>query len=330
MYEDELEMLLKLHRAQGGQEKAIIARIAKDAYEHPRVYGFDSEEDVGEVFCEYWNRIVAIIEHYKPCGQSFCAYVVASFRYFAMAVKHRNAANWDRECAVFEEERHQNRDYQGETAVDADGLMPQVLTPGPTPLSRDAERKRIAYLCVKLAHRLDDDFLERLAKATGIERAELMRHVEAARRLPVCQNRHYRAHLHGRDAAWLRLRVYERRLWRNPEPGFRAYLAPKIDRDRRLYLSAVDGLRHSRSALTNTEVARILGVSKSTVDSGLNRFLRNCGMVPKMARSGVQFRQLGGNHGYSGGDQQRPQARGIAGGRTRPLLVRSGGQGPVV
>lgn len=61
---------------------------------------------------------------------------------------------------------------------------------------------------------------------------------------------------------------------REMDPDKRQMLKARIAKDQGVYLRACQVIQNSRTMLPNKQVAEILGVSKSTVDSGVARILR--------------------------------------------------------
>jgi hypothetical protein len=266
-----------------------MAGVAEAVYESPGHYGFRSVDEVGEAFCQYWHRIEALPEHYINTGVNFEAYLASSLRYIALSVRRSKAKEFDRQAVCYEEEY---RDYaSGYTSSSWSrydyGDSWCLRDPGPTagesrqlPEDDDARgsakafRTRLVYLCLKCAHLLDDSRLLELSRLAGVDRAILMRWIQQARleisqhSIRTCSRRR------GRDSAWVRIGVNRRRLSREVDPDRRQLLESRIHRDHSVYLRACQVIHNSRPMLSNKGVARILGISKGTVDSGVGRILK--------------------------------------------------------
>jgi hypothetical protein len=72
-----------------------------------------------------------------------------------------------------------------------------------------------------------------------------------------------------RNASWTRLRLLEARLAGESEAGRSAALASALAREEARYARAREELAALRTIVPNSVVARILGIPKGTVDSGL-------------------------------------------------------------
>lgn len=271
MAQSYLDGLVRRHRTEGGLEKSILEAIARNVYGDPDRYGFRQEDEVGEAFSRYWARIVALIDNYEESATGFEAYLTSAFRYFALSIRRDRAIQYDRENVIGMEEALSEREV-GSADAEEDECVD--LSAWKKLGSETAFRKRIGYLCAKCAHLLDDERVAMIARAVGLPPEALVRMVRAVRERTTIERKRFMSRRRGRDAAWLRMNINERRLYRQPDPAARRELSGRIDRDRRLYRYAVATMRRSRSALSNRVVAGILGESKATVDSGVTRILR--------------------------------------------------------
>ncbi len=274
----DLEELVRRHQAEGGLERVILERIAKDVYGNPARYGFRQEEDVGEAFSRYWSRILGLLARYRPGGPGFDAYLATAFRYFALSIRRDGVIDYDRETVTGREEAL--LDGCGSSEAHEPPAVPVGTAFPPVARLREASgkafRTRIGYLCAKCAHLLDDDRVTAIATAVGVDPEELLAMTALVRSRTVAERARFMSRRRGRDAAWLRMSVNARRLQRTTDPEARAELSARLERDRRLYRVAVADMKKARSVVPNRVVARILGVSKATVDSGVTRILRQC------------------------------------------------------
>jgi hypothetical protein len=266
-----------------------MAGVAEAVYESPGHYGFRSADEVGEAFCHYWNRIEALPEHYINTGANFEAYLTSSLRYIALSVRRSRAKEFDRQAVCYEEEyRGYASGYTSSSWARYEyGESWCLRDPGSTAghgrlFPEDADtrgsakafRARLVYLCLKCAHLLDDSRILELSKLAGVDRRTLMCWIQKARleisqhSIRTCSRRR------GRDSAWVRIGVNRRRLSREVDPDRRQLLESRILRDHNVYIRACQVIHNSRPMLSNKGVARILGISKGTVDSGVGRILK--------------------------------------------------------
>jgi len=277
---DELNALVdRKMQGEAGLSAMILEHIAKDVYDRPALYGFKSEDDVGEVFERYWTRIGGLADRYEDMGCGFQSFLVASLRYMSRSIRRKNAFQHDREetlnedakatldaelairCVPMTTIRH-HRVFSGIPRRDDRGV------------SATAFRRRMLFICVKCARVIDDTEAMGIAKALGIEEDELLRTLARARSSGLGIRQRTDARRRGRDAAWLRMGATSRRLTREVDTDTRRILMASIEKDRGLYNRAVRLIARSNPMLSNKAVAELLGVPKGTVDCGVGRIMR--------------------------------------------------------
>lgn len=282
------ELAARMKRGEPGADMAIVEAIALDAYKRPRLYGFSSEEDVGDAFARYWDRIVRLAERYDDSGRCFRAFAIASFRYMALSLRRQGVARRDREETFINEAKAElvaeDRPFE-RYRVPREGLRLEPCFPPKEESSFLAEafRRRVLFICLKCAHVLDDGLASEIARASGLDEGELLSLLAEARR---CGRRRYerrRARQRGREIAWLRMCARERRLARETEGPARVALRLKIDRDRDLYRRAVRHIESSSFSVPNTVVSGLLGVPKGTIDCGIVRVVRTLARAAERA-----------------------------------------------
>lgn len=283
------DLALSAREGHDDQRKQYMVGVAEAVYQSPRHYGFRNADEVGEAFCHYWTRIEAFPEHYTDTGATFEAYLTSSLRYIALSIRRTMAKEFDKQAVCFEE---RFRDYSYEhtriTRSQYDGddscchsdasvyANPRMKLPDPTDerIVARAFRCRLIYLCIKCAYLLDDSKIMELSQLSGVDPVDMMRWIHLAR-----INQHHHSirtisRRRGRDSAWMRIGVNRRRMGREVDPDKRQLLKSRIEKDHGVYMRACQVIHNTRTMVPNKQVAEILGVSKSTVDSGLARILR--------------------------------------------------------
>jgi DNA-directed RNA polymerase specialized sigma24 family protein len=283
------ELALIARDGQVEQRKQYMVGVADAVYQCPRHYGFRNADEVGEAFCHYWTRIEAFPEHYSDAGTSFEAYLTSSLRYIALSIRRSLAKEFDKQAVCLDEQSrsissgHTRVSWsQSEREDSWCRCEPSVYYRSQTKLpdERDerviarAFRTRLIYLCIKCAYLLDEPKIIELSKLSGISPIVMMRWIHLARIYQPQRSIRTISRRRGRDSAWMRIGVNRRRLAREVDPDKRQMLKSRIDRDHGVYTRACMVIHNSRTMLPNKQVAEILGVSKSTVDSGLARILR--------------------------------------------------------
>lgn len=277
MEELNLQTLIREYR-QGGQGlDRIFERIATSVYRCPRHYGFDGEDDAAEALCHYRERVCGLAERYVDNGSSFEAYVTTSLRFLARTMRREQRKRREREMVCERSER-----FGLESRMEAASLPPIFDLVGsdedclahparekPSVPELSAFKSRLVYLYLKCAWAADDEKTGRVAAAAGVPvdwlaaaAAQSLRSLEAERA------RFERLSLR-RDRSWARMRLLEGRLRDEVEPAARKRIEDAIVRERLNWDRARQEIRAFKPVVPNSVVARILGIPKGTVDSGL-------------------------------------------------------------
>lgn len=287
------ELALSARDGHEDQKKQYMVGVAEAVYQCPRHYGFRNADEVGEAFCHYWTRIETFPEHYNNSGTPFEAYLTSSLRYIALSIRRTLAKEFDKQAVCFEEgfrdylsEHSRTSRFQYESKYEGEDNWCHCKTNGytnvrlklPDPADERiiarAFRTRLIFLCIKCAYLLDDSRIIELSKLSGVSPVVMMRWVHIARMGQGQRCIRTTSRRRGRDSAWMRIGVNRRRLGREVDPEKRQLLKSRIEKDHGVYTRACQVIQNSRTMVPNKQVADILGVSKSTVDSGLARILR--------------------------------------------------------
>ncbi len=281
--------LAALRAVSGEQDlRTALELIARELYRDPRRYGLSGEDDVGEIFCRYGERLARLVTRFEDRGVPFEAYLRSATRYFALSLRRRGARSADFE-AIGETEagftlESLDSDASNGTEVWMCAERPpsggRVAAIRPTRSNRSLAT-RAGYLCLKCAPWLDDARIERYARRSGMSVDLLAAAVLAARS---CGDR-ARARLERRarlrDASWARYSCLERRFLREEDPTRRLMLSERLARERERFEKALALVRSTRTQLPNRHVATLLGVPKGTVDAGIARVKRAAPGLPE-------------------------------------------------
>lgn len=276
MEERRLHDLVMAYKAGLAERETIFERVASEIYANPSRFGFDGEDDAAEALCRYRRRIRLLPDRYQDMGAPFEAFLVASLRFLARTMRRERRREREREyvCEVSE-------GWKAEASV-SEGVELQGVLPGPLPapppssgranptyLELAAFRSRLVFLYLKCAWEADDEKTRRIAEATGVPEDWLAAALaQALRALEAERGRYERLSLK-RDRAWSRICLLENRLRTEIEEEKRSRLRNSLGRERRCLESARRELHAFRPTVPNSVVARILGIPKGTVDSGL-------------------------------------------------------------
>ena len=190
------ELAQSSREGQSDQRKRYMVGVAEAVYERPRHFGFRNNDEVGEAFCHYWNRIETLPEHYLDTGASFEAYLTSSLRYIALSIRRTIAKEFDKQAVCFEEQYRDyasshtssswsRYEYRESWCLRETGLYPKkrMMLPDDADDSIYAKafRIRLIYLCIKCAHLLNDTRLLELSKLAGVDTVTMMHWIQIAR-----------------------------------------------------------------------------------------------------------------------------------------------------
>jgi len=271
-----LHDLVKAYKAGQVNRESIFERIASEIYANPSRFGFDGEDDAADALCRYRRRISSLPDRYQDMGAPFEAFLVTSLRFLARTMRRERRREREREyvCEVSE-------GWRAEAMASDCGQFEEFL-PGPLPepppssgrteptsLELAAFRTRLVFLYLKCAWEADDEKTRLIAEATGVPEDWLAAALAQALRALEAERCRYERLSCRRDRAWSRVCLLENRLRTEVEEDKRNRLQDSICREKRCLESARRELRAFRPTVPNSIVARILGIPKGTVDSGL-------------------------------------------------------------
>ncbi len=270
-----LQDLVLAFRASGMGREAILERIAALLYGDPRRFGFDDRDEAAEALERYRERIAGLAERYVDHGTPFEGYLASSLRFLAKSLRRERRKCRERElvCERAEgwacEEREALRPLGAAglegAAEDSGSLLPQGL-----PLARlNALRSRLVYLYVKCAWEAEDGETLRVAAATGVPLEWLSAATAQARRSLEAERLRYERLALRRDRSWSRLRLLEGRQAEACDRDERGRVGESIAKEKLRLESTRRAIKDFHPLVPNSVVARILGVPKGTVDSGL-------------------------------------------------------------
>lgn len=276
---EELEKLLYIHRHIGGMHHRIIEVLARDIYQNPRHYGFRQIDEIGDAFSLYWFRILAMIDRYRPAGKSFAIYAQKTFRCFANTIRREQAKEWDKKMAFLD-----NSVYYSETCENEPeyNLMRncrsrEILSQRS---SSKAYRRRLEYLVLKCSPILEAREAVDMAESLATVLPDIEAKMSVAGRQSIVGLRRFYSYRRSRNLTWMRLKVLERRISRSTDSYEKSCLNARAASCREAYLRYIANINSIRKSLSNRQVGEILGVPKSTIDSGMSRLYKQFDVEP--------------------------------------------------
>jgi hypothetical protein len=331
MSETKLHDLVIAYRRDGADRERIMEKVAELVYEEHSRYGFDDEDDAADALLRYRRRIERLVDRFEDRGQSFDAYLATSLRYLARSVRRDRRFKADREL-VCERLAYPSYGSEGPPDEDSDPFCcpprsgpsledePVPARPAPRkckrrprarggalpPPLRPANSSRLVYLAIKCAWEIDEAGIERVAASAGIDPAWLSAAVEQARRSLCAERERVDRLVERRNSSWCRQRILEARLEDELSPERRLRLEASLERERLRFERLQAELGLMRIVVPNSVVARIVGVPKGTVDSGLYYLRKRFGEGGSGACLRGAAEAMVGGHGTLRGHGQRP------------------------
>lgn len=292
MQERNLHDLFLAYRSSGKGRELIMERVAALVYNSHTKFGFDDEDDAANALLKFQGRIEKLLDRFEDRGLPFDAYLASCLRYLARTVRRDRRRSTER-AAICEravcpepsrstsEEDTQAEEYHGEYTKDSvaepieggrvsrrqprarGGVIPRC------PAEEAAYSNRLVFLTVKCAWEMDEEGIAKAAEAAGVCREWLAAAVEQARRSLEPERSRVEALVERRNASWTRLRLLEARSADEIDPYRKEKLDSAMERERCRFAKVKAELTGLRTIVPNSIVARILGIPKGTVDSGL-------------------------------------------------------------
>jgi hypothetical protein len=236
-----------------------IFRFLLDNQQRFHLFNHDREAFT-DYLCWLYPRLRRAIDAYQEAGASFDAYIGSVVRWSSKEYRSRAAERLVTERACWET-RAAEESATGERAPAylADESFKPVKNP-----------RQVLVLLLKSYFFVSDDFIDRVAPAIGVGPDELTRMIDRLHKLRDRREEKIRVLQEKLNCQYYRCAVYQRQLESLPETSARRETARiRLERARARYSAVKKRLAAVRREASNSQVARVLGVPKGTVDSTL-------------------------------------------------------------
>jgi RNA polymerase sigma factor (sigma-70 family) len=270
------EKVLQYQRTHEGLPD-IVRELAPRVYQFPRYkMGYD-EDACGDFYVFIHPRLIRLIGRFRDQGKPFESYLWAvlnwQLRNFARERKRGERA-WNALLRL-EPGEGVEPDAPPEDGLDA-GMVASCFGRN---IRSSADRRNFLFLALKCSRMLDMENAPLLASVAGITPAELLSYAASLRDLGASRERRLETFRCRRNRAFAQARLLETELRTEIDAERRAVLSTALARVRRRMNTAVQRMSRVGISPTNLEIARILGVPKGTVDSGLYWLKRKLSLV---------------------------------------------------
>jgi len=245
------------------EKKKLEGEIFRAIKEDVRRLANWNREDNDEYLSWLYPRISQAIGSYRETGSSFETYIGALVRMTAKEFRSKKARTYLAESAawmsVFPD--MYTSEEPPEYAHAEEEIRPKPVNP-----------RQLLILILKCCCYVSDDFLERAAPRLGIPVEELDRMVSLLRRLREKREQYTILLQEKANYQFYRCIFYEKRLKSLPENSITAQrIRDKLERGRDRLTNMRERLAKRLPDPSNHQIAKLLGVSKGTVDSVLYR-----------------------------------------------------------
>jgi hypothetical protein len=287
MPEKNLHELVNAYRRNGEGKALILERVAALVYEGYSKFGFEDEDDAANALLKFHGRIVKLVDRFEDRGLSFDVYLATNLRYLARTVRRERRRLREREetCerAVLDEAESEARSSIEDRSASFDQACESQAEFRPSkrrPRARGgrvprcqaeiaAYSSRLVFLAVKCAWEIDEAGISRVAISAGVDREWLAAAIEQARRSMESERSRLERLTQRRNASWTKLQLLGDRLRDETDPYRRVRLRLAEEREARRNARVMAEIAALKPIVPNSLVARILGLPKGTVDSGL-------------------------------------------------------------
>ena len=261
-------------------------------YEQRRIisYGLKPEE-CNDFISWLYPRIHSSIDTYRETGSSFGAYIGTIIRLSAKEYRTRNVNNSITEYAawtarVYEQYVHQEgpeysevksnktadviQSVKEETAQDTPPGHP-APKPGVWEVPQNIKNpKQLLILILKCYCYVTDDFLDRIAPKVGVSKDKLKVMIDKLRSIRVQRDEEIRNMRERIYSQYYRCIVYEKKLSLMQENSMPALkMNERLEKARLRLMAMRKRMATIRCDASNSQVARVLGITKGAVDASL-------------------------------------------------------------
>jgi len=245
-----------------------IFQYLLDNFERFRFYS-ENQERWNDFLSWLYPRIVRAIELYRDVGSSFDAYIAGLIHSAAREYRNREIDHCMTEyiCWKARAEEILFRESEPEYVEQRkDASIPNDINP-----------RQVLFLLLKSYFLVSDEFVAKVAKAIGMDVAEVQQMIDELRKRRSLKEAEFLSLRERIHCQHYRCLTYQKRMM-NIQPGSDYYdkVKDRFERAKRRYLAMRKRLRSMRIAASNRMVADVMGVPRGTVDSGLfsirNRF----------------------------------------------------------
>ena len=273
---------LSLNHLYSQYVNGVIARkefegmIYKTIIRDQRCYSLNRwrQEESDDFVSWLYPRIHSAIDSYRDKGASFEAYMNAIIRLSAKEYRRDTANNSITEYAAWAARvsdlyaREEEPDYTEERSRIPESAKQQTIIANAENIKNP---RQLLILILKCYYYVSDDFLDRIAPRTGISKENLKEMIGRLSVLRAKREEELRDIRERVYSQYYRCIVYEKKLSLLPENSMAASKMELRLKKARLRLESMrKRMAKIRTDATNSQVAKVIGISKGAVDASLH------------------------------------------------------------
>jgi len=253
-----------------GRGRADIEReVALLSYRFVRRSNSLNEDEAGDFYCEYYPKLMQLIDTFTYQGKPFEAYLYISLRWHIIHFRKVLYKQKLSQTIFAMDSFWETPRYEADELKDV-----QKELENPVVSSNRTVQKRLIYLALRESEYLDHAMIEEIVSAAQIDRRWFLNCVMALKskldhrraRLTAARQYHNRCFFH--------FHMLQLRLRQCTDDRNREALELKLEKMKVRLRRSADRIHHIHVHPTNQEISEVLKIPKGTIDSGIY-YLRN-------------------------------------------------------
>lgn len=234
-----------------------------------------TREDYDDYISSIYPRISKAIDVYRETGSSFENYIVTLVRLTAKEFHSRQVRTYMEETAAWI--AHLPDIYACESEPSYDDCVGEDTEAMPA-LNNP---RQLLILILKCCNHISMDFLEKVSPHLGIKSDELCGMIDSLKKLREKREWDIISLRERINRQFYRCILFEKKLKLLPKDGLNAQRVRKqLEQGRSRLSRSRDRLARTRHDPSNDQIAKILGISKATVDTALYSLRRRAAALP--------------------------------------------------
>jgi DNA-directed RNA polymerase specialized sigma24 family protein len=243
--------------------ESAIFRIIRNNFHRYGLIGWN-REDKDDYLSLLYLRIGNAIDNYRETGSNFETYMSVLVRLTAKEFRSRQARAYTEETTAWITQLPDMcvHEHEEEYCADTDEEAKNQAKP--------KNPRQLLILILKCCGDVDDDFLEKVAPMLGLEPSALYKMTDSLKELMERRKMEAVALREKINRQFLRCVVYEKKLQIETENTIvTERLKKQLEVGKKRLMKIRKRLARKNLAPSNAQIAKVLGISKSTVDSAM-------------------------------------------------------------